>query len=203
MMRRILANQNGSLSLLVALGVASVCAVMILQMSAAYNGVHKLHSDRREHSRHSLATQKLALQIKQSYLMGKIDPTCASQSGLSPEKINGTVYCLPKSGKICVQEGDERESKICLATDPALLRWDSTQGKASESPPPKSTGSGGKGQSRVQNQIVVPAPGASPLARSCQPPAACLRLVICAESVTTCTIKNAEAMQTIRLGKIQ
>lgn len=203
-MRKILANQNGSVSLLIAMGVACICAVMIMQMSAAYNGVHKLHSDRRELSRHSLATQKLALQIKQSYLLGKLDPTCGAHSGLNAQKINGAVYCLPNSGKVCAQEGMIKDAMICLAMDPQSLSWDTPMNTASGgSTTTKSAGTTGYAKSRVQNQITVPAPGTSPLERSCTPPATCLRLVVCSDSTAACTLKNADAIQTIRLGRVQ
>lgn len=210
-MKSLLHNQSGAMSVLIALAVASVGALLVFQLSSSFQIVNRLQATQKSRAGVTQAMQRLATQLKHAYDLGKIYSNCQSVDGrvnLVRFNLDGTVLCLPHRRVLCVQNtgyGDDLDN-ACLSLEGEALNWRDT-----------SMGTGGRGRTvatvsredgnGVRNRINIPSPptGGDPdteLRKSCRAPAFCVRMVLCGDGDRNCSLQEAKAVQVLRIGRL-
>lgn len=196
-----LRNERGSISILIALGVVSMAALVTLQMSSAYRTVHVRQTADKIRFNVSQTMQQLAMYMKQARAQALLDPTCAiAGSSAQPRTIEGVTFCLPNSGRYCVSIPQSSGSPIeaCASSDETSLKWRSGSaaspafGVVVNRPAPAGA---------ITNRITIPAQTNTRIWRSCVG-AECVRIALCPESNPACAPNEAIALQVIRLGDL-
>lgn len=204
--KKTLNNEKGMVSLLIAFGVVSVAALVILQLSTVFQSAHKMRA-RRQHMESIKSSMQALLgqKIKRAWVLAKLDPACNHGGGFSTVSVDGVSLCIHNTKGLCVDIGKGTDKKTyCASTNPNHLDWthysSAPAPKAINAlPPPDSTTLQG-GEKRVRFNI----PDTSNYHwRSCDTSAdACFRLVMCPEGETSCNLNTAIGIQVVRLGAL-
>jgi type II secretory pathway pseudopilin PulG len=204
--RKTLGNEKGMMSLLIAFGVVSVAALVILQLSTVFISAHKLRA-RRQHLEAIKSSMQALLgqKIKRAWVLARLDPTCSHGVGFSPVTIDGHTLCINSSQGLCVNVGKGTDQKTyCASSNPTHLDWTHYGSAPTASPitalPSATLPTMQAGEKRVN--ITVPDTSTYHWRRCNTPADACFRLVMCPEGETSCDLNTAIGVQVVRLGAL-
>lgn len=194
----IIKTQKGSVSIILALVLSVFALIIIAQAPGDFKALNKLHKNIKESQLVENEIYQIANLVKNSFDVGQMDSACSSTGGNAYEKkvFMGNVLCIPKNQGLCIGSG---VNKICVSTTVENMNWKS--GSLSNVNIKKYNESKSSiGASETQTRLVVPNTTNTDFWKTCSAPAICLRLVICSAGQTNCTLEEAQAIQTIRLG---
>ncbi len=211
--KAILTNQSGSISILIALGVVSVGALLVFQLSSSFQTVNRLQTAQKSRGNIDVAMQRLGLTIKHGYDLAQTYGDCnkvgIGKKEMKTIKVNNLKICIANKKSLCVEHGEQSDTpdNLCLSLAPEMLDW--TGGSQSSGVASRQSDSIKKSENRGGKKSDLPDPLVSrnkieippALNKSCDKPGdRCIRLVLCSGGETTCSLADAKATQIVRLG---
>lgn len=206
-MKRTIINQQserGAISLILAATVLSVSLVVLYQVSFSNSALNQMHSRSKGNYVISQARLSLAQVLRNAYNLGQLNPTCSEsieRENFMMMRYAGATLCIPRKG-LCarIKLGEEASAEYCASTNQELMDWETNSGSTRPRLFRRNAFHVQAGEE--VNRITVPKISNANYWRSCDAPATCVRLVVCPEGRSNCSLNQAVSIQVVRLGSL-